>query len=251
MEYKKENITARENLEEAIVAAFMERYAQALDAGIDRKMKECTDDGFPEELDRRCRALIAQESKKIQNQKRRKSVLRVLRSAAVVALVMLSLCSVLFVSVEAFRIPVMNYFFEKTDRYWHVSKQPVKMWEQEEINPENPLENIIPDDFMLVHVDGEWESGNFNAEYFNGRKSKVTLMVFPSDGMVQIDTEGAYITQCEIGGYPAVMATEDYAVRLMWTDESRSSVYTILTMYVAEDVVINFAEAFAARLENS
>ena len=76
MEYKKENITARENLEEAIVVAFMERYAQALDAGIDRKMKECADDGFPEELDLRCRALIAQESKKIQNQKRRKSISR-------------------------------------------------------------------------------------------------------------------------------------------------------------------------------
>ena len=250
MEYKKENITARENLEEAIVAAFMERYAQALDAGIDRKMKECADDGFPEELDLRCRALIAQESKKIQNQKRRKSVLRVLRSAAVVTVVLVGLFSVLFVSVEAFRLPVMNYFLEKTDRYWHVSSQPI-VWVPERINPENPLENIIPDDFMLVHVDGEWESGNFNAEYFNGRKSKVTLMVFPSDGMVQIDTEDAYITQCEIGGYPAVMATEDYAVRLMWTDESTSSVYTILTMYIAEDVVINIAEEFAARLERS
>ena len=76
-------------------------------------------------------------------------------------------------------------------------------------------------------------------------------MVFPSGGMGQIDTEGAYITQCEIGGYPAVMATEDYAVRLMWTDESTSSVYTILTMYIAEDVVINIAEEFAARLEIS
>ena len=39
MEYQKENITARENLEEAIVAAFMDQYAQALDAGIDRKIE--------------------------------------------------------------------------------------------------------------------------------------------------------------------------------------------------------------------
>ena len=250
MEYQKENITARENLEEAIVAAFMDQYAQALDAGIDRKIEECAGDAFPEELDKRCRALIEQANRKAKNKKRIKSALRVLRSAAVVTVVLVGLFSVLFVSVEAFRLPVMNYFLEKTDRYWHVSSQPI-VWVPERINPENPLENIIPDDFMLVHVDGEWESGNFNAEYFNGRKSKVTLMVFPSGGMGQIDTEGAYITQCEIGGYPAVMATEDYAVRLMWTDESTSSVYTILTMYIAEDVVINIAEEFAARLEIS
>lgn len=251
MEYKKENITARERLEEAMVAAFMDRYAQALDAGIDRKMEECANDIFPEDLDRRCRALIAQESKKTQNKKRRKSALRVLRSAAVIAVVLISLFGVLFVSVEAIRLPIMNYFFEKTDRFWQVSQYPTKRWESDGVNQENPLENIIPDDFMLVHVDGEWESGNFSADYFNGRKSKVTLMVSPSDGMIQIDTEGAYITQCEIGGYPAVLATEDYAVRLMWTDESTSRVYTIFTMYVAEDVVINFAEEFAARLERS
>lgn len=250
MEYQKENITARERLEEAMVAAFMDWYAQALTEEIDKKIEECAGDAFPEELDNRCRALIEQANRKAKNKKRRKSVLRVLRSAAVVAVVLVGLFSVLFVSVEAFRLPVMNYFLEKTDRYWHVSSQPI-VWVPERINPENPLENIIPDDFMLVHVDGEWESGNFNAEYFNGRKSKVTLMVFPSGGMGQIDTEGAYITQCEIGGYPAVMATEDYAVRLMWTDESTSSVYTILTMYIAEDVVINIAEEFAARLEIS
>lgn len=250
MEYQKENITARERLEEAMVAAFMDRYAQALTEEIDKKIEECAGDAFPEELDKRCRALIQREYTKAKRQKHMKRILRALSSAAVVAVVLVGLFSVLFVSVEAFRLPVMNYFLEKTDRYWHVSSQPI-VWVPERINPENPLENIIPDDFMLVHVDGEWESGNFNAEYFNGRKSKVTLMVFPSGGMGQIDTEGAYITQCEIGGYPAVMATEDYAVRLMWTDESTSSVYTILTMYIAEDVVINIAEEFAARLEIS
>ena len=99
--------TTREKVEEAAVSVFMDQYAAALDAGIDKKMADCADMAFPPELDRRCRALIQQAHKK---QKHKKAALRVLRSAAVVAIVLISLCSVLFVSVEAFRIPVENFF---------------------------------------------------------------------------------------------------------------------------------------------
>ena len=143
MEYQKENISARENLEEAIVAAFMDQYAQALDAGIDRKIEECAGDAFPEELDKRCRALIEQANRKAKNKKRIKSALRVLRSAAVVAVVLVGLFSVLFVSVEAFRIPILNFFIEKTDRYWEITATPKEAFIPIGYDPEDPLGGII------------------------------------------------------------------------------------------------------------
>lgn len=46
--------------DEMLVDAFMEKYAAALDAGVDDMMEECAGDEFPPELDARCRALIEQ-----------------------------------------------------------------------------------------------------------------------------------------------------------------------------------------------
>lgn len=49
-----------EQIEEAMISAFMKQYAAALDAGVDAAIEECADDEFPPELDARCRALIEQ-----------------------------------------------------------------------------------------------------------------------------------------------------------------------------------------------
>lgn len=244
MEYKKENITARENLEEAIVVAFMERYAQALDAGIDRKMEECADDGFPEELDRRCRALIAQESKKIQNQKRRKSVLRVLRSAAVVVLVMLSLCSVLFVSVEAFRIPVMNFFIEKTDRYWEITAVPKEDFIPVGYDPEDPLGGIIGS-FTLTSLTGSVESGDLLAIYNLGDDIELALFAEFSFGNIQLGGEDYTVTEITVAGHTGQMYAEGDTVSLTWLDENIDRIFVICTENFTEEAVMQVAEEFA------
>lgn len=50
--------------EEAMVSAFMEQYAKALDAGTDVLMEEAAEEEFPPELDRCCRALLQQAAEK-------------------------------------------------------------------------------------------------------------------------------------------------------------------------------------------
>lgn len=50
----------KEKREDAMVSAFMRKYAAALDAGTDAFMEQCADVEFPLELDNRCIALIQQ-----------------------------------------------------------------------------------------------------------------------------------------------------------------------------------------------
>lgn len=245
MEYQKENITARENLEEAIVAAFMDQYAQALNAGIDRKIEECASDAFPEELDNRCRALIEQANRKAKNKKRRKSALRVLRSAAVVVLVMLSLCSVLFVSVEAFRIPVMNFFIEKTDRYWEITANPKEDFIPIRYDPENPLDGIIADIFELTSLSGSVEGGDLLAIYKHGDNADIALFADYSFGNIRLDGEDATITEIEIAGHAGQMYAEGDRVNLAWLDENIDRIFVICTQNIAEEAVMQVAEEFA------
>lgn len=245
MENPKISETTREKLEDAAVSVFMDQYAKALDAGINKQMEECADHEFPEELDKRCRALIEREYVKAKREKHRKSVLRVLRSAAIVAVVMLSMCSVLFVTVEAFRMPIMNFFVEKTDRYWELSAKPNEDWVFEGFNEENPLDGIIPDDFELENVSGSLEAGDLAAKYVNNTKATIFFFIDRSMGKLQIDGEDAFISECKVSGHDAKLYVEGSFVRLAWLDENISCACSIYATNVSKETVESYAETVA------
>lgn len=248
MDNPKISETAREKLEDAAVSVFMEQYAKALDAGIDQKMEECADDAFPPELEKRCRALIQQEYAKERNRKRRKSALRVLRSAAVVAVVLLSLCSVLFVTVEAFRLPVMNFFVQKTDRYWQISGQENANEIPDVFNPEDPLRNVLPDDFVLTNLVGSVEEGYITAEYNNQKNSRINLIISPNTGNTQVDTEDALATSYKVLDHSGLKSIENECVRISWIDEENNIFITLYATNIAEEMVEIYAESVAALL---
>ena len=236
---------SREKLEEAAAFVIMEQYAKALDAGINKKMEDCAEEDFPEELDKRCRGLIDREFAKSKQKQRRKSALRVLRSAAVVALVMLSLCSVLFVSVDAFRIPVMNFFIEKTDRYQQLSAKNNEDWVFVNFNEKNPLEGIISYDYTLISASGTLENGNLFAEYSNNNKSSILFYVNRSTGKLQIDDENAVFSECKVAGHNAKLYEEGVAVRLVWLDENIARTCYLYATKVSKEAVVSFAEEIA------
>lgn len=236
---------SREKLEDAAAFVIMEQYAKALNAGINKRMEDCAEEDFPEELDKRCRALIAQASRKSQNKKRRKSALRVLRSAAVVVLVMLSLCSVLFVSVDAFRIPVMNFFIEKTDRYWQMTADPEEDTIPVRYDTENPLDGIIADIFELTSLSGSVESGDLMAKYNDGDNVEITLLANFSFGNTQIDGEDSIITDTKVAGHAGQLYVKGDSIRLIWLDENVSRAFSICAVNVSEETVTYIAEEFA------
>ena len=222
----------------------MEQYAKALDAELNQKMDECVGEEFPPELDKRCRALIQQEYKKAQNKNRRKSALRVLRSAAVVAMVMLSLSSILFMTVEAFRLPIMNFFVEKTDRYWQMTANPKEDSISATYNLENPLDGIIADIFELTSLSGSVESGDLIAKYSYEDSAEITLFVNLSNGSLQIDCENAIVTDATVAGHAAKLYEKADSISLVWLDDNISRAFSICAVNVTNETVTYIAEAF-------
>lgn len=249
MENLKMSETAREKLEEAMVAAFMEQYAQALDAGIDKTMEECAGEDFSPELDARCRELIQREYAKVKKQKRRKCILRWLRSAAIITVVTLSLFSVLFVTVEAFRLPIMNYFIEKTGRYWLLSGEKITKV-TENFNPDDPLEPILSGDFALVDISGSWEDGNMVAVYENNSGSvEIDFFVMPANGTVKIFTENAEASQINIAGHDAYQYVEEEKVTVLWLDDGIDRMFSLIGWNASAQVMQHFAEELAVMFD--
>ena len=245
MDNPKLSEAAREQLEEATVAVFMEQYAKALDAGIDKKLEECADEEFPPELEKRCRALIEKEYAKSKSEKRRKGVVRFLQRAAIVVVALLSLSSVLFMTVEAFRLPVMNFFIEKTDRDWQMTANPDKNTLPTVFDPKDPLGDLISADFVLTELNGSIESGDLRAKYNNSDKSDITLFAGYSLGSLQVDGENAVVSDAKVAGHDAQLYIEGNTIRLAWLDENISRAFRIYAVNVSEEMVVYLAEAFA------
>ena len=227
--------TTREKVEEAAVSVFMDQYAAALDAGIDKKMADCADMAFPPELDRRCRALIQQAHKK---QKHKKAALRVLRSAAVVAIVLISLCSVLFVSVEAFRIPVENFFAKIYDGH-------LALKGEEAFNPDDPLGGILPDDYTLSSISNNWELGMVAASYSNSDGSDVFFSIAPGGSTVLVDNVDASTRHFRLLDHDAYLLTEGENIRLVWLDTTTEQTFTLCSSKIPEKTVLSMAERVA------
>ena len=248
MEHSPISEETREKIEEATISLFMDQYAKVLDAGADSMMEECADDAFPAELDKRIQNLIAKECAKERNKQRRKTALRMLRSAAAVIIVMLSVCSVLFVTVEAFRVPVINFFVDKTDNYWEISAEEKENKVSEVFNEENPLGGILPEKFVLMFLAGSLENGNLIADYEDTEQRKVSLYVNHASGNNQTDTEDANAVDFELVGYKAMIATEENTVRITWINNDISKVITVRAVGMSEDDAIIISAKLAELL---
>lgn len=233
----------REKLEEATVSLFMEQYAKVLDAGIDDMMEECADDEFPAELDKRIRTLIAKESAKERNAKRRKTALRVLRSAAAVFAVVMLTCGVLFVSVEAFRVPIMNFLAEAKDRYFVLRSTSKDDEFPTLFNPDDPLGNILPDEFVADEVNNNWDMGLLDASYSDNTGTKILLTVEPAQSAALIDKEDAEVNHFQINDCDAYMSKEGGELRIAWLDADAEKIFSLCGIQVTEEKLLLIAES--------
>jgi len=235
----------REELEEATVSLFMDQYAKAMNAGFDAMMEESADNEFPPELEKRCLALIEQEYAKERNKRRRKAALRVLRSAAAVVVVVLGLCSILFMTVEAFRVPIMNFFAEKHDGHLELRGTYAESESPSVFNPDDPLGDIIPAEYTLADINSDWQKGLVTAVYCNEENSIILFSIEPSENSMLIDDEDAETLQFQLMNCDAYLLREDEMIRLVWLDSDNCKTFTICANKIQKDAVIALAEAVA------
>jgi hypothetical protein len=242
-----EKNSAQERYLDAAVDAFMEQYGQIWEETVQEEAEQEKDTEVPQTLDERCKALLQKEGKKALRQQRRNAFLRVSRRVAVALVAFLVTFSVLFVSVEAIRIPIINFFIELRETYLIVSSnkpEPV----EEPYNPQDPLCGLVPEGFDLVYAEGT--PSNLIADYRDGSGAFVLMTLYTTGGKSYFDIEDAEVRHIKMQGYDTLMILEGDSIMFFWADPSKDAEITVCTWMLDEETALTVAGEFAALVEN-
>lgn len=228
---------------DACVALFMEYYCVALSENIRKELDviqiEASD--FPNELDTRCRTAIKKEYALRKRKKCIQSFAKGLRYVAGVCVVLLALGSVLFMSVEAIRVPIINYYISLNEKYLEIGPlSSIKTNSTDMIDWNDPLKGLIPAEYALVLQDVD-SQGSTVAIYENANGDSIFLASDPINSIKRVDTEGSEtIEQWEYLDRNIILVLKENIITVTWRDEKigRSLVITASALEKTEIIEI-------------
>lgn len=241
--------TAFERYVDATVGLFMEQYTKELAYALEQEPAEQMP--YPAELDRRCLALIQKARKKERLRKFNAVALKALRRVAIIVVALLSLASILFVTVEAFREPIIDFFFKEKDGYWEVTGDSQSAAATDGLaNMDDPLAGLLPDGYKLAELVKD-EGGNVYARYLDDKNNTITLTAYSGSRITNIDSENVVTSQqCTVNGYEGILIDKDSKTQILWVSDITSKQYKLFAdgleaatlLELAEKISVNFPE---------
>lgn len=235
---------------DASVALFMQYYCDILDEGIansDDLSAEGERIAFPEDLDKRCRSLIKRTVKRQKIRQAMRYAGKAFRSVCRVAVACLALMSLLFVTVEAVRVPIISYFIEHSENNFFeygTYDSSGEAGTDEILDLTDPLRGIIPEEYQLTMQEGTSLS-NFSAIYSDSNNNSIYILAQPINSISGIDLEGTDSTQeFYIYNRDAILVTEDDITRLMIIDEEHAATFTVILSGDPDLDAIEIADEF-------
>ena len=237
---------------DATVDLVMDCYSDVLTENIHKEVDELEsmEIEFPQHLHDQCITRIEAEKKKSKQRQRKKQVLRIFRMAAVFAVALLSLASILFVTVDAIRIPIINYFLEKYDAYWSITT--IAQYQPQPAEPAidwtDPLGGLLPETYERVLQEGD-SYDNVAVIYENADSKEIFFSAAPCLSTIGIDSEGIdYSKEFLICGHDAILVSEDTYITLVLVNNSLDVIFTLVTDGLTETEVISIAKGFIAKI---
>lgn len=234
---------------DASVELFMECYAGVITG--DLRSDDEPVEPVPERLILQCKNQI----KAFQRRRRLSAVVRctgkVIKSAAVLTVAFLAIGSFLFITVEAVRKPILNFYIQKNDGNWVLSDTPLDtdnpMYNAPEsgFDKKDPLGSFLVNEFQLYSLEGTLEDG-MTAVYLKGDEGKgVSFHSATDDVQVSFNTEEATVTELEISGFTAIMSsrTDKHSVYLIWHRTDLNMYFSLNSDCLSEEELISMAES--------
>lgn len=224
---------------DAATELIMDRYAEALSESARAEEQE----PIPEALDEKCQKLIRSRLRKQHLHFFSKKLYRITRAAAVLVLCLLGVFAVLFTTVEAIRVPVINFFIEQKDGYLEFTAQEgVYSGKIEEEISDDPLRAYLPKDYVLKRSERN-SLGGIYVLYENASRRFVSFSVHTPTSNIHVDNEGAYTEYTKVLSHEAVLITKDIN-QLIWRDPETGIVYHFASDALTGTELIALAEVY-------
>jgi len=209
----------------------------------------------PPELDARCRKMIADARA---NGRRKEMVIGFFKTAgrwAAILMITVGILTTLVFSVEALRIPVVNFIIEQHERFstiivnkndeQTVNTDPTS--EDGQRSEKGPLAGLLPASYVLSK-ETVFDNGTFMYTYCNEAGEKVTFVASLSNGTYTVDTEDANCEDILLKGCKGVLVIEGSARNLLWYDESSNMMYNLFASEIEEADFWGIAEELAEKM---
>lgn len=199
------------------------------DIKIIKDYKEAKENGtlseMPEALDGRCRELIEEAFTQPRCRSRSKHISAFIARAAVVVLLLFGLSTVMVLSVDAFRVPVLNFLLDNSGKYCSVVLDANAQHEVIAVaSVAERFESAIPNEYRLVDQESSTNHGTITYENDDGQL--LCLLFETEQNHINLDAEDIEYSPVDFGDYYAVF-WEKNGYSLMWLDNENQVIYRL------------------------
>lgn len=221
-EQKKQKLL--EQYDDAAFALLMDEYAEEEGARLMAEFEAAQAAGqvpqMPAELNERCRRMIRRDRAKKRGIRAARSFRKVAVKAAVAVLVFIGLITTVVMSVDALRIPVLNFIVEHYEKYISITTSNTYTHDVED--PCVLLDDLLPTEY--VNTIRSIEEGMSFALYQNSNEDIVSLSITMAGTEKIVDSEGAICSEITLANDKALLI-ENNGYQVIWSD-SNAVTYT-------------------------
>lgn len=194
-----------------------------------REFEEAKEDGtlpeMPEALDTKCRELIDEAFGSTRRRARVEHIGTAVKRAAMVVLILFGLSSALVLSVDAFRVPVLNYLVGRNEEYVSINSGEIVYPKQTTLKDViQRVNSSIPEGYEQISC-VQLES-QYSVAYQDSDNHVIIFSYAAEYCNIGIDTENTAYASMEFGDFSAVFSRKD-GCRLIWED-TQSKVFCML-----------------------
>lgn len=223
-----------QQLGDAALRFFLDEYAEA-DGRLLLSQYEATEHSdMPEALDRRCKSWINEYSTPSEKGSLLRRTARRAVSVAMIVLICLCFCANLMMSVEALRVPFLNFCFQTRRAFTRISIQSEEASSSSDSSMSLPL--TAPKGYRLEIVNHNHEDNSLIypdsilfLAYRNDTGNNFIVQTLPAAGTFSIDTENGEITEFLLNGMDAIhiCKPETGELRTIWMNPERQRIYDV------------------------
>lgn len=242
-----------EQIRDASLLILMDEYAQA-DGQKLLSQFEASGMTMPDSLDKICQLQLERYRQKSEKSTLlRNTVYRVAKIAAVLMIVC-SLSVNLILSVEAIRVPCLNFFIRITDYFTEINFSDKQTSRDSGVLPFYP-----PDEYTVViqkHNYDDFSKIRLDSILFYGFQkddgSMLSIESLPAEGSISLDTEDSESVSFFMNGMKAIHIFKNNGEQtIVWFDEPHKRIYNVFCSNMDKDEFLSYLMILSTELMNN
>lgn len=239
MEIYRSSEEIQERFADAAAALVMDRYVTEMQ----KNTKEEPLPEIPMALDQKCRKLIKKRLMKKQCKDISKKILHYAKTAAIAIVMLFGIGGILFTTVEAVRVPIINFFIEHRDGYLEIGGQDAdgnRYVDASVAQMDHFLSELLPEGYRLEEYKRN-STGSVSILCTNSLDEYIIFCISPYTGTFHVDTEDVTVENIKLSKCEALLTNKGW-YQLTWVDDTNGKLLQLEATALSREEIIALAE---------